>query len=523
MNLPRGYPATAILNGLIYTAGGAVGCGAYSAGLEVYDPASNTWTVKTSLPSPRHGATAAAINGKLYVTGGWNNAPVNSTIVYDPATDTWSSAAASPVPVWFASSVFYNSRWYVFGGANFGGVSDVVQVYDPATNTWSTVAAMPNGGRSNTAVVVLNGFAYLIGGDTPTAGLAPGTVEAYNFSTDTWTPVTAMPTPRYELSAAVLNGVAYAIGGSQPGPNYVATVETFTPAFSGPHGPKGDTGATGPQGSPGVAGPIGPQGPKGDTGDVGATGPQGPKGDAGDTGPQGPTGASPFSLNGTSAYYTNGNVGIGTDDPASPLHVVSPDSQYVFIGATYQAEATLSLIPDVNGSGRINVNTLGASLIFDIANSEMMRITSSGDVGIGTASPAATLDVDGNIAVGGTPVIDAGGNWVGSPTGLTGPQGPKGDAGATGPVGPQGPQGDTGAVGATGPAGPQGPEGATGPTGPIGLQGPEGIGLVQGSILTMQQESAPPVGFTKIGTTQVQYRDLNGKLQNVTLDVYQKN
>src|SRR5690349_2504531 len=39
----------------------------------------------------------------------------------------------------------------------------------------------------------------------------------------------------------------------------------------------------------------------------------------------------------------------------------------------------------------------------------------------------------------------------------TGPQGPKGDTGATGATGPQGLKGDTGATGATGPAGPPGP------------------------------------------------------------------
>jgi hypothetical protein len=39
----------------------------------------------------------------------------------------------------------------------------------------------------------------------------------------------------------------------------------------------------------------------------------------------------------------------------------------------------------------------------------------------------------------------------------------------------------------------------------------------------MQQGSAPPAGFTKIGTTDFQYKDLALKNQKVTLDVYQKN
>ncbi len=71
-------------------------------------------------------------------------------------------------------------------------------------------------------------------------------------------------------------------------------------------------------------------------------------------------------------------------------------------------------------------------------------------------------------------------------TGATGPQGPKGDTGATGPQGPKGdtgatgPQGATGATGATGPQGPRGATGATGPQGPSGS--PWGGGTFTGLI-----------------------------------------
>jgi hypothetical protein len=42
-------------------------------------------------------------------------------------------------------------------------------------------------------------------------------------------------------------------------------------------------------------------------------------------------------------------------------------------------------------------------------------------------------------------------------------------------------------------------------------------------IFQMRQGSAAPAGFIKIGTSQFQYRDLNGRTQTLTLDVYQKN
>lgn len=54
---------------------------------------------------------------------------------------------------------------------------------------------------------------------------------------------------------------------------------------------------------------------------IGLTGADGADGVDGAIGPQGPAGASPFVLNGDDAYYTSGNVGIGTDDPQETLHV----------------------------------------------------------------------------------------------------------------------------------------------------------------------------------------------------------
>ena len=67
------------------------------------------------------------------------------------------------------------------------------------------------------------------------------------------------------------------------------------------------------------------------------------------------------------------------------------------------------------------------------------------------------------------PVINAAGEWTGSPTGLQGATGP------SGPSGPMGLEGATGPSGAPGLAGPTGPEGSRGPSGPEGPQGPPGV------------------------------------------------
>lgn len=117
-------------------------------------------------------------------------------------------------------------------------------------------------------------------------------------------------TPRQAITAAPV--AAFALSGNQ-GPQ-------------GPAGPQGAPGATGPQGNTGAQGPVGPQGPTGPQGPQGNTGAQGATGPQGAQGVPGPAGASPFTLNGTSAVYTAGRVGVGTTTPSTALEVLSTTS-----------------------------------------------------------------------------------------------------------------------------------------------------------------------------------------------------
>ena len=71
MPTPRRHPAVAAIDGLLYVAGGTQqgpGPGALTT-LEVYNPVSNTWTTKASLPAPRVAMASGVIDGKLY--RGW--------------------------------------------------------------------------------------------------------------------------------------------------------------------------------------------------------------------------------------------------------------------------------------------------------------------------------------------------------------------------------------------------------------------------------------------------------------------
>ena len=90
-------------------------------------------------------------------------------------------------------------------------------------------------------------------------------------------------------------------------------------ASAGPNNPTPDTNSSAwsvlaQEGAPGAGGSQGPAGPAGSSG---SQGPQGIPGAGGASGATGPAGASPFTLDGSSAVFTTGSVGLGVDPPSS--------------------------------------------------------------------------------------------------------------------------------------------------------------------------------------------------------------
>jgi hypothetical protein len=127
-----------------------------------------------------------------------------------------------------------------------------------------------------------------------------------------------------------------------------------------------------------------------------------------------------------------------------------------------------------NSSNEIGFLNTSRSWIFRVYNNGNTLVYGSLTANGGVSTSSVQAD---EIVVGGIPVIDAAGQWIGDPTGLVGPQGPagaKGATGATGPAGPAGPKGNTGATGPQGPKGNTGATGATGAKGDTGSRGPAG-------------------------------------------------
>jgi hypothetical protein len=161
----------------------------------------------------RYAFTADAVNGRIYVIGGYSDQETAFKLVeeYHPAMGTWSAKTSSTFGHAGHTSCVVNNKIYVFGGDGGQGWHADSEVYDPSTDTWSMIEAIPtdtNVGKGLQASAALNDVVYLFGGE---ASALPTVTGVYNTTTNSWSPGAIKHT--FNASAITLNGVIYLTGG----------------------------------------------------------------------------------------------------------------------------------------------------------------------------------------------------------------------------------------------------------------------------------------------------------------------
>lgn len=192
----RHYLAAETVNGTIYAMGGS-----FSTANQCYDPKTDTWNTKTNLLKGKQSMGSCVIDTDIYLLGGSAGGSLKDNDCYDTITNTWSKKALMDDFYGYLGTEAVDGKIYIFINS-----STKTMCYDPKTDTYTNKANKTT--IADFSTCVLNEKIYLMGG---TNGSAQN--RYYDPKTDKWVVKSNLPTGRRRSTASVVDGVAYVIGG----------------------------------------------------------------------------------------------------------------------------------------------------------------------------------------------------------------------------------------------------------------------------------------------------------------------
>ncbi|HST38478.1 MAG TPA: kelch repeat-containing protein [Conexibacter sp.] len=226
LSAPReGHSAVLLNDGRVLVIGGADDTRVARATGELYDPATGAWTLTANAMSAGRENLHAALlpDGRVLAAGGFTGSPslvfYASVDVYDPATNSWTSTAAmTTARGQAATAALPDERVLVAGGVNRDGFVTGIELYDPATGSWSSGGRLPVQGNIAFGATLDDGRVLVTNDGGPTTALIdPDTREVSS--------AYAMRATRALPSLTALeDGRVLAAGG-----NRLSSAELFTP------------------------------------------------------------------------------------------------------------------------------------------------------------------------------------------------------------------------------------------------------------------------------------------------------
>lgn len=222
MPTPLWGSAAAAVNGKIYVIGGGTDevLGSFTAHttVQIFDTAIGGWITGAPMPTPRATISAAVVDGLIFTVGGAEDDSASKALeIYDPSIDSWWVGADMSIGRdWFATAAI-DGKIYALGGLAWGTGTELriiheVEVYNPQNGHWEQSTRMPDQ-RFGVSAVTLDEKIVLIGGANRLQTWATNRVDAYEPKLYTrWTEAAAHLSGAYgsqwktDLCAANFNG-----------------------------------------------------------------------------------------------------------------------------------------------------------------------------------------------------------------------------------------------------------------------------------------------------------------------------
>jgi N-acetylneuraminic acid mutarotase len=210
--------AVGVLGGVIAIAGGYAADGQTATNaLLLFDTATGAWQAGPPMPTARANAMGAVTNGKLAVIGGGTQTGATRDTgvieLYDPASNSWSSSTLAVTPrVAGVAVADSDGSIYVIGGAIQNSLygDAIVEIVRPNGVTTGPSLSLS---RVQVAGGLLPAGLMIAGGWTAASDTA--TAEGLVGSRAGWQSLPPMPTSRAGAASAVVKGSLIVAGGGQ--------------------------------------------------------------------------------------------------------------------------------------------------------------------------------------------------------------------------------------------------------------------------------------------------------------------